>query len=302
MVDPVVVMRMNIQHRACSNIFEVSAGGASVPEMTTRLDPPTYLDHLHRETARFREAVLAAPEGARVPSCPDWDVDDLLGHLAGVQQWWADNLRNRPAAPEDTAEAEPPAGREARLAWFDEGAAALRRQLDDTVDVPSESAWTWSSDHTVGFIQRRQAHEALIHRADAELASGPVGPIDPLLAADGVAEVIEVMYGGRPPWGTFVPEPDYLRIDLRDAGVSLWVQLGRFGGTDPGSGKTYDDEPDLALLDGAPDGAEAAVVITGAAGDVDLWLWRRGDDATIEVEGDRGVYDRFRAAVDHPIN
>jgi hypothetical protein len=38
--------------------------------------------------------------------------------------------------------------------------------------APSTPAWTWSEDHTVGFIRRRQAHEALIHRIDAEQAAG----------------------------------------------------------------------------------------------------------------------------------
>ena len=36
----------------------------------------------------------------------------------------------------------------------------------------ASEAWTWSTDQTVGFIVRRQAHEALIHRLDAELTAG----------------------------------------------------------------------------------------------------------------------------------
>ena len=34
-------------------------------------------------------------------------------------------------------------------------------------------------DHTVGFIRRKQAHEALIHRIDAEVAAGNRTPMDP---------------------------------------------------------------------------------------------------------------------------
>ena len=53
---------------------------------------------------------------------------------------------------------------------------------------PADEAWNWSDDHTVGFILRRQAHEALIHRLDAEQAAGDVTELDPRLAADGVEE------------------------------------------------------------------------------------------------------------------
>ena len=47
----------------------------------------------------------------------------------------------------------------------------------------------WADDKTVGYIRRRQAHEALIHRLDAELTAGAVTPLDPDLAADGVLRV-----------------------------------------------------------------------------------------------------------------
>ena len=42
------------------------------------------MDHLtiiDAETERFIEAVGAAPGEGRVPTCPDWTVDDLLWHL-----------------------------------------------------------------------------------------------------------------------------------------------------------------------------------------------------------------------------
>ncbi len=40
----------------------------------------------------------------------------------------------------------------------------------------------------------------------------------------------------------------------------------------------------------------------GDAAALDAWLWRRGDDAGITVAGDRGLYTRFRGAVNNPIN
>ena len=51
---------------------------------------------------------------------------------------------------------------------------------------PAEPAWSWSAEQTVGFTFRRQAHEALIHRLDAEQTAGDVTPLDAALASDGV--------------------------------------------------------------------------------------------------------------------
>ena len=110
---------------------------------------------------------------------------------------------------------------------------------------PDTPAWTWSEDQTVGFIRRRQAHEALIHRVDAELTAGRRTPMDPGLSADGVDEALRVMYGGAPPWGSFTPTgAGTLRLRASDTGDTWLVTTGRFTGTDPGDGTSY-DEPDI---------------------------------------------------------
>lgn len=62
--------------------------------------------------------------------------------------------------------------------------------------------WTWSNEQSSSFVLRRQAHEALIHRLDAELVVGDCSPIDPLLAVDGVDEALRLMYCDTPAWGT----------------------------------------------------------------------------------------------------
>ena len=124
----------------------------------------------------------------------------------------------------------------------------------------------------MGFTYRRQAHEALIHRLDAEQTAGQVTTLDPALAADGVLELLDVMYGGKPPWGTFTPLPQHLRIECSDTSGSLWVQLGRFTGTNPRDGAEL-DETDLLVV---PDpGTPADAVISGPAAALDTWLWRR---------------------------
>jgi len=264
----------------------------------TSLAPDDYLQHLRSESRRFREVLAGCDPAARVPGCPDWDAADLLWHLAGVQWFWATTIRTRPEAPkEEDPELERPDSYAEMLAAFDEHSAALVAELERA--DPSEEAWSWSEDHTVGFTFRRQAHEALIHRLDAEQAAGDVTPMDPALAADGVLECLDVMFGGTPSWGSFAGLPQHVRVDLTDVDGAVWVQLGRFTGTDPRSGTIY-DEPDIGVV---PDpGTEPDVVVAGPAAAVNTWLWRRGGDEEISVTGDTGVYERFREAVNHPIN
>src|SRR5512133_2637565 len=136
----------------------------------SRLDAATYLDHLRRESGRFREVLAACGPEVRVPSCPGWDTSDLLFHLARVQGFWATIVRTRPA-PVDREAPEParPSSYDGLLAFFDESHAALVAELERA--DPADEAWTWSTEQTVGFTIRRQAHEALIHRLDAELAA-----------------------------------------------------------------------------------------------------------------------------------
>jgi uncharacterized protein (TIGR03083 family) len=266
----------------------------------TRLDFPTYLHHIRDESARFRAALEACDPAARVPACPDWDAGDLLWHLgAGVQGFWADIVEQRPQGPaEGRTDPERPESYDEILARFDTDHARLVAALE-TAD-PADPAWTWASEQTVGFTFRRQAHEALIHRVDAEQAAGlPLSDLDPALSVDGVAETLGVMIGGCPPWGSFAPLPHHIRVDLTDADTSIWVQLGRFTGTDPDSGTTYDDE-DIQVVDDP--GTEPDATVAGPAATINLWLWKRGDDSEIKVTGDRGIYDRFRVIVSQPID
>jgi uncharacterized protein (TIGR03083 family) len=263
-----------------------------------RLTFDGYLAHLRADSARFRAVLTDCDPEARVPGCPEWTAADLLWHLAGVQHFWATIIGNRPAGPGDHDDLERPATYDAMLAAYDGYSTALLAQLEKA--DPAEPAWTWSTEQTVGFTFRRQANEALIHRLDAEQTAGQVTPLDPELAADGVDEALAVMFGGKPAWGSFAGLPHFVRVDLTDRGESVWVQLGTFSGTDPDSDTSYADEPDIAVV--ADPGAEPDAVVAGSAATLDAWLWRRGDDADISVTGDRDVYDRFRVAVNHPLN
>lgn len=261
-----------------------------------KLDTEDYLSHLASESSRFREVLSSCDPVARVPGCPDWNATDLLWHLTGVQDFWAFVVQHRPASPDDYPEPKRPSTYEDLLAAFDERSTALGEALAGA--DPADPAWTWSDDHTVGFIMRRQALEALVHRIDAEQAAGASSPLDHRLATDGVDEVLDVMYGGCPDWGRFSPLPHYLRLDVTDTDESVWVQLGRFSGTDPEG--THHDENDIHVV-AAPD-AEPDAVISGTSEQLLKRLWRRGDGADIHLAGDLKIVDHFRQVIHEPIN
>lgn len=135
-----------------------------------------------------------------------------------------------------------------------------------------------------------------------ELVAGTSSAVHPVLAADGVHEVLAVMYGGCPPWGSWEPGEALIRVDATDTGDEFWVRFGMFSGTDPDSKTSYTGEEDFHVVPAPSDGeVEPDVVIDGPAAD-DLWLWDRGDDAAISVAGDAATYARFHAIVESPIN
>lgn len=258
----------------------------------------TFDAHLARESDAFLDAVLAADPHAAVPGCPDWNADDLLAHLGNVQHFWARVLRTRPEPPDGWADPEPPAGRAALEASYRAASADLRAQLAAAGD--DEPAWTWhDSIHRVGFIRRRQAHEALIHRVDAEQVAGRRSTLDPDLAADGVVECLEWMYAGVPAWGTFTPTGERVAVECSDVDVRPVVGLGRFTGTDPRSG-TARDEGDVELV-AAHETEPVDAVVRGLAGDLDLWLWHRGPLDALTVTGDDAVFASLAAILRHPI-
>ena len=230
-----------------------------------------------------------ARPGPRATCCGTWPASSDSGPASSS---------SRPAGPaEDAEEAKRPETHQDLLADFDESSAALVAALEGA--EPREECWTWSDDKTVAFVLRRQALEAVVHRFDAEQAAGlDLTEVDARLAADGIHEVLDVMYGGCPPWGDFSPLPHYVRVDATDTDSSVWVQLGRFSGTDPKDEVRY-EEDDIHVVDDP--GVEPDAVIEGTAEVLLARLWRRGDGADIHIAGDMLIVDHFRSAIHHPI-
>lgn len=257
-----------------------------------------YLAHIRHESARFLAVLERCDPAAAVPSCPEWSAADLLWHLVEVQRFWTRAVLARPAEPAGESDPARPLDYGELRAEYQRAAEGLAQALKDV--NPDDSVWSWRRpDDTVIFVLRRQAHEALIHRIDAELTAGTLSEIDARLAADGCVECLDVMYGGQPGWGTWRGSDDYLRLDCLDAAVSVWVRLGRFSGVHPETGDEI-DEGDLHVV--ADPGREPVAVVTGSAADLDCWLWHRRDDSGLRTSGDPEALARLRAVLRQPIN
>ncbi|MFC4616288.1 maleylpyruvate isomerase family mycothiol-dependent enzyme [Cellulomonas algicola] len=263
-----------------------------------------FAEVVREESARAADALAAVPPDARVPACPDWSAADLAYHLGETQDFWSRVVGL--AAPDAVVDVggDPPGGFDGPEREPDDALVPFLRTrtgaLLDAFDAHdlSERCWSWSPHGgDVAWALRRQAHEALVHRVDAEQVAGlPVASPPVEVATDGVDEMLAVMMSGLPPWATFTPDDDgRVLVVASDAGRSWLIALGRFAGTSPRTGTTYDlDAGELVARDVAPEDARSTATLTGSAWDLDLWLWGRGPLDALAVEGERAVVDRFR--------
>ena len=249
-----------------------------------------YLNALRHESARFGELIRTTNPETPVPSCPGWTAPDLFWHLTEVQYFWASIVDELLANPESVPELARP--NDAELGdLFDSHAARLVEAL--LRRKPTDQCWSWhDAGHSVGWVQRRQAHEALIHRVDAELTAGNQPSVDEDLAADGIDEILAAYLDASdlPEWATFAPDGSSARIAI-DPDMSWSFVLGRFQGTSPNTGNNYNESAlRLEVV------AEPSALISGRASDLDLWLWGRGPLDPIAVTGDPGIPRFVRAA------
>ena len=194
-----------------------------------------------------------------------------------VQWFWAEVHRRPPGAgPRTIEDARAPETYDELLARFDECVRRAGRPRWRRPTRPSE-AWTWSDDQTRRLHPRRQAHEALIHRLDAEQTAGLASPSTP-------ARRRRRRRGARRDVRRLPAVGDLGAAASRSCGSTsptpaseFWVQLGRFSGTDPDERRRPTDEEDIHVVDAPADDVEPDVVDQRSGRRARLWLWRRGD-------------------------
>jgi uncharacterized protein (TIGR03083 family) len=228
-------------------------GGAGPCLYRPGVQTPDYLACLRRDLDAF-EGCLAGDLAAPVEHCGGWTLYDLADHLGRGNLWSAAGVTER----RGDHESEPGPRDPAELArWFRGTSDVLMAALERD---PSDEAWTIHPPRTVGFWRRRRCMETLVHRWDAENALGDPAPLDPSLAADGVAEVLDTMYPRQIHKGRAEAPERAVRLAASDIGQE-WT-LG------PG---------------------EPIATLRGTAQDLFLMLWGRvsPEGPAIEWDGDR---------------
>ncbi len=231
-------------------------------------DLATALAATEAEGRRLFAVCEAAPD-ASVPACPGWTNTDLAVHTASVYRRVAHWCTIRAAKPERWPDAEP-ADPAQPWGWCRVSLALVLAALEDI--GPDEAVWSWTDRRNGGFYQRRMVHESVVHRWDAESASGTAGSIDPEIAADGVDEVMDVGLRFRGD-GSPIEYPDGSVLLVRTDGAQRW-RLRAMDGV-------------LQIARGADTGDSADATVAGTAEELLLYLWGRAEPAN--VTGDPNV-------------
>lgn len=277
-------------------VFQRNAHSAPVPLLAIDVCTHSYrevvldlLAHLRADSARFRNVLAASDLRRLVPTCPTWTAADLLWHLTEVQWFWSAIVGHRAESPAAIDHERPHRPHDEHLlASFDYHSDRLLTALDGV--PPDTHSWTWSSEQSVGWVARRQAHEALIHRIDAEMTAGVTGDVDPELASDGVDEVLRIMIPTVREWATFEPGGVTVRLHAHDTDGNWGVAFGIERGVSPNG-----EEVEREAVGVGIDAAEPETTITGTASDLDLWLWGRGNLENLEISGSKEPAFKLRA-------
>ncbi|MGH2774679.1 MAG: maleylpyruvate isomerase family mycothiol-dependent enzyme [Actinomycetota bacterium] len=232
-----------------------------------------YLEAIERESAALAEAARGNLD-ARVPSCPEWSMRNLVGHIGRVQRFWGEMAERALQDPADAHNHDPPEGVDL-VQWFEESTMTLLHTLDGAdLDRPM---WSWSPIKSVSFVPRRMAQETAMHRWDAENAAGDPADIADDLAVDGIDELLFVFLLAEAPFKEAPGSSVHIHT-TNSAGE--WLVI-------------LDEEPVVTR-----EHAKGDVALRGPSSDLLLHLWGRIEPSSLEIHGDPAALDRFRSVLD----
>lgn len=234
------------------------------------------------EVARFVTVIGDADPATPVPTCPGWTVADLVRHHGTTHRWVEHIVRTRASErvwSRDVVTDAPDDDRDL-AAWLAAGAERLLVTL--RAAGPDLPVWSWGADQHARFWSRRVLYEAVIHRADAELALGRVPHIDRDTAVEGIEEFL-----------TNLPNARWVAERLEELlGNGHTVHLHA---TDAGAGGEW-------MISLPPDGVawkrghgKATVAVQAQAGDLLLLIYGRLRPAgeRFAVFGDQLLLERW---------
>jgi uncharacterized protein (TIGR03083 family) len=224
---------------------------------------------LQEQTADFAAIVTGLDPDAPVPTCPDWTLRDLVGHMGQAPRWMAGVVRSGAAAvPPDPRDAEPPADwRGWLLAGADELLVAVAEVGADT------PVWTLAGTRPACWWVRRALADLVVHTADAALTAGAPFTVPTARAADVISEGLDLL--ATPGLATF-PGDREGTIALRPSTGDGWLM------TRTADGQTW-----------RPGTDDADTTLSGTAQDLLLVLMRRLPLDHVTVTGDRTLAEEL---------
>ncbi|MEV6879824.1 maleylpyruvate isomerase family mycothiol-dependent enzyme [Amycolatopsis sp. NPDC051128] len=237
-----------------------------------------FAEGLHAHTAGFADAVAGADPDSRVPTCPDWPLRVLVGHIGQAHRWAASIVRSGPSPVPDPFDADP--GSPGKWAgWLREGAADLTEAVLASGETP---VWTFFGPRPARFWLRRMLHDTTVHHADAALATGRAFEVAPDHAADAIDEWLELLSDPV----TAQLKPAF--AELRGTGQTLRLN------PDSGDGWLITRTPDRVRWARAGD-STADATLAGPVRDLLLVFTRRLPADRITISGDRALAEHWLA-------
>ena len=265
--------------------------------MTLTVDE--YLPLIAAAAERLATEAIDAGLDAPVPTCPEWTVAELVGHLGEVHRWAtavvAGALETLELPPDAYAATLPPADVATLLDWVRDGAAGLQIALSAAPDDLRTMTFLKDAPAPLVFWARRQTHETTIHAVDAlsarlgRLPTAAEASVDIAVALDGIDELLTGFITRRssllrldpPVTGTSdadAPDAEGVdgtpRPDVARASASVLVAP-----TDADAAWSINVSAGTPVTTrGADPTREPDVVLTGSAAALYLGLWNRGDE------------------------
>lgn len=225
------------------------------------------LEAASRRLAAIDAAELAMP----VPTCPGWDLAELLAHVGRVHQWATALLLAAPGARVRYRDLPDPPEPDRRPEWFAGVAAA---SVDASRATPLEQpVRTWAGERPARWWRRRLAHETVMHGVDADLTRGLPPSVDAAVAVDGIDELVTEF--GPHTFDTSLGDGATAHLHATDADgewLVTWTPAG---------------------LRVEREHRKGDVAMRGRAEDLLLVLWGRRGVGSVEVLGEHGLVDRL---------
>ncbi|GAA3203080.1 maleylpyruvate isomerase family mycothiol-dependent enzyme [Nonomuraea helvata] len=245
------------------------------------LDTARMAEGLREQTAGFARAAAAGEPDARVPTCPEWSLRTLVGHIGLGHRYATGVLRKGDPQPAPDPWQAAPGSPDRWAEWLRDGAEELIGAVQEA--GADTEVWTFLGPRPAAFWLRRMLNDTAVHHYDAAVTTGGGFGIADDLAADVIVEGLEMLVSP----GAEALKPQL--VELRGNGERLGLQPRQ------GDGWVIIRSPEGMWWEHGP--VEADVVLSGAVAYVMLVCNRRLplDDDRVTVTGDRALLEHWLA-------